>query len=76
MTKNSRIKFLIMTAVSIIVIFFAIIVFQLVRIYQYNSRLDKLEKEIAKNKNILAYYQSLQDNESSTDSPDEQIGVE
>ena len=76
MTNNSRIKFLITIAATIILILFAIIVFQLVKIFQYNSRLNKLEDEIEKNKNKLTYYEKLIDNSSTNNNPDEQIGVE
>ena len=72
MTKNSRIKFLIIMATTIIIFMFAVIVFQLVKIFQYNSQLEKLEKEINKNKEIISYYEQQTHNIT----PDEQIGVE
>lgn len=72
MTNNSRIKFLIITALTIILILFTIIVFQLVKIFQYNSRLNKLEDEVEKNKNIITYYERLLDENSSDNTPDNQ----
>lgn len=72
MTKNSRIKFIIITAVTVIFIMFAVLVFQLVKIFQYNSRLEKLEKEIKKNNEIIKYYE----NQPTDKTLDEEIGVQ
>ena len=76
MTSNSRIKFLIISAATIILILLFVVVFQLVKIFQYNSRLDKLEKQIKENNNIIAYYKDQQDPNTNNNPADENIGVE
>ena len=75
MTNNSRIKFLIITAATIILVLLFIVVFQLVKIFQYNYRLDKLEKQIKENNNIIAYYKDQQDQNTNNNPADENIGV-
>lgn len=76
MTNNSRIKFLIISATTIILILLFVVVFQLMKIFQYNSRLDKLEKQIKENNNIIAYYKDQQDPNTNNNPADENIGVE
>lgn len=76
MTKNSRIKFLLICAISLITIIVGVIIFQLVKIIQYENKLEKLEKQIKANNNIIAFYEDQANpNNSDNKNPDEQIEV-
>lgn len=66
MTNNPRIRLILIGAISLIVIVFALVIFQLVKIFQYEQKIDKLNKQIQQNQNIISYYEN-QEKENSTD---------